>query len=317
MIKVSVVVPTFNRGYLIQQVLNNMSLQTWKDFEVIVVDDGSNDNTEEILKKWCSKNSRTRYVKFDVNRGISAARNAGISNSDSEYIAFLDSDDRWHPTKLEEQMRVFQNSSDIIGLIHTGYTIHELNGRVQHKFPRFEGDVFRRLLSEGKNFILISSVIVPRKILDDVGLFDEHLISSQDYDLWLRITKKYPVRFVPKLLVDYYTTHSDRLSLKPKLAAMDYLLLYRKFQREIELFNVRHRFFYFLAKSLLKGGKSELGRAILLKAIRENPKDMRYILFLAYSFLIKWDNYVGSRAFDSLSLVYERMENLFRRYTYI
>jgi glycosyltransferase involved in cell wall biosynthesis len=306
MLKVSVVIPTFNRGYIIKEALRNIDLQTWKDFEVIVIDDGSTDNTEEILRKVPSSNSRVRYVRHETNRGVSAARNTGILSSNGEYIAFLDSDDRWVSTKLEEQMRVFHHSPNHIGLVHTAYRVHQPNGRMYPRFPRFEGNVFRQLL--GRSSILCSSVIVPRSVFDEVGLFDERMMIAQDYDMWLRITREYLVRFVPLLLVDYYTTYDDRLSLNRRREAIDRLQIYRKFRKEIEWFNVRHRHLYFIAKCLILGGKRRLGQRILVNVVYSNPKDMRYILFLAYSFITNWDRRIHYKIFTSLTSLSRQIE---------
>jgi len=291
MVKVSIIIPTYNRGYIIKKALNSVYSQTFEDYEILVVDGGSTDNTEKIMKDECIRDSRVRYIRHKINRGISVARNAGILKSGGEYIAFLDSDDRWLPTKLKDQIQAFQRSRDTIGLIYTGFLIRGQNKKVHYCVPRTrerEGYIFKKLLAEGC-FILISSVIVPRKILDEVGLFDKNMI-CEDYDLWLRITKKHPVKFISKPLVDYNVINRERLSLKYDNMALGLLFIYNEYRKDIKLLDVKYKYFFTIGAYYILGNKGKLGRYIIIKTILENPKKMRYILFFFFSLFIKIKN---------------------------
>lgn len=282
MIRVSVIIPTYNRGYIIRRALQSVYSQTWKDFEIIVVDDGSTDNTEVILEEECLRHPNVKYIRHEVNRGVPVARNTGILNSKGEYIAFLDSDDRWFPTKLYEQMRVFQSNREEIGLVYTGYKWYEPNGNVIKVIPKYEGYVFNKLLSN--NFIACSSVVVPRKVLDVVGLFDMHLTANQDYDMWLRIAKKYPIKFVPKLLVEINMHGSDRISINYKNKAISYYNLYLKYKHEIKTLKLEHKYFFSIGRNLIRGGNIKVGRYFLLKAFL-NGRNIKYAKCLFISFL--------------------------------
>ena len=152
MVKVSIIIPTYNRGHIIKKALHSIYSQTFEDYEILVVDGGSTDNTEKIIKEECIRNSRIKYIKHKINRGISVARNTGILNSEGEYIVFLDSDDSWLPTKLEDQIQAIQRSSDTIGLIYTGFLIRDRNKKVRYCVPRSrerDGYIYRKLLAEG------------------------------------------------------------------------------------------------------------------------------------------------------------------------
>jgi len=118
---VSVIISTYNRAYLIDRFIQSVLNQTYQDFELIVVDDGSTDNTEDIIRQFQEKDKRIKYIKHDKNKGGSAERNTGIKNSVGKYIAFQDSDDEWFPEKLEKQMEVFKNTSSKVGVVYTGF----------------------------------------------------------------------------------------------------------------------------------------------------------------------------------------------------
>jgi glycosyltransferase involved in cell wall biosynthesis len=124
---VSVIIPTYNRAHLIGRAIQSVLKQTYQDFEVIVVDDGSIDNTEEVVKK--IQENRVYYYKHDKNKGGSAARNTGISLAKGEYIAFQDSDDEWLPEKLEKQIGVFNNQTKNVGVVYTGFYRIEGNNK--------------------------------------------------------------------------------------------------------------------------------------------------------------------------------------------
>ena len=121
---VSVIIPTYNRAHLVDRAIQSVLNQTYKDFELIIVDDGSTDNTEDIIKEFQKKDERIKYIRHEENRGGSAARNTGIKAAKGEYIAFLDSDDEWLPIKLGRQISEFTNKSKI-ALVYTGRIIIE------------------------------------------------------------------------------------------------------------------------------------------------------------------------------------------------
>ena len=209
--KVSVIIPTYNRAILLGRAIESVLNQTFQDFELIIIDDGSTDNTDEVIKEFQKKDNRIVYLKHDKNRGGSAARNTGIKASRGEYIAFLDSDDEWLPEKLEKQINVFKKLSDNIGLVYSGYyEVLEQNVEVLSKIiPIFKGDIYKNIL---KSNILGSPTPLIRKIcFEKAGLFDETLLSCQDWDLWIRIAKYYKFDFLKEILAKYYI-HGNQIS---------------------------------------------------------------------------------------------------------
>lgn len=204
---ISVIIPSYNYGRFIAEAIESVLAQTLLPDEIIVVDDGSTDDTEEILKRFGDK---ITYIKQE-NAGVCAARNRGVTASSGEYIAFMDADDIWHPTKLEKQMAKFAEDPDI-GLVHCGMREFESNtGEILG--THIEGgdaDVaFALLLWEGKVIIGPGgTIILKREAFDSVGGFDADMKVGEDWDFCYRIARKYKVGFVPEVLVDY-RSHSE------------------------------------------------------------------------------------------------------------
>ncbi|MCA9405808.1 MAG: glycosyltransferase [Candidatus Omnitrophica bacterium] len=208
MSKVSVVIPAFNSAAYIRETINSVLNQSFKDLEVVVVDDGSKDNTGELLKDYHSK---VRYI-LKENGGPASARNLGIKEAKGEFIAFLDADDLWMSDKLEKQLERF-NGEDI-GLVFSSVQKmdkdnHDLPDYVNRE--RFEGRVFEKLFN--KNFVPTSTVLVRKSCFEEFGVFDEdpELISVEDYDMWLRIASKYKLAHVDEKLVRY-RVHENNIS---------------------------------------------------------------------------------------------------------
>ena len=203
----AVIIPTFNRVETLARALASIEAQTVPVTEVIVVDDGSSDNTRQMVERSFPK---VRYY-YQANQGVSAARNLGIARSDSQWVAFLDSDDRWLPEKLQLQLAQLRLNpsikichSDEIWIRH-GSRVNPMN-----KHQKRGGSIFQHCLPLCA--ISPSSVILHRSLFDAVGTFDETLPVCEDYDLWLRITAHYPVLFTEQPLIVKYGGHPDQLS---------------------------------------------------------------------------------------------------------
>ncbi len=216
--KVSVIIPTYNRAHLLREALDSLEKQTYRDFEVIVINDGSNDLTPDILKIYQSK-INLRSLTFEENRGVSYARNRGIEKSSSPWIAFLDSDDLWYPKKLEVQMNYLKEHPDIQICqteemwIRDGKRVNPMK-----KHQKSGGDIFERCLE--LCVVSPSATIMSRALLEKVGPFDETLPVCEDYDLWLRISYRYKIEFIKEPLIIKRGGHSDQLS--QAYSAMDY-----------------------------------------------------------------------------------------------
>lgn len=200
MARVSVVVPTYNRAATIFESIKSISVQTYRDFEIIVVDDGSTDNTKEVLASLCLRNEIRNFQQS--NKGAAAARNKGIAEAQGEYIAFCDSDDLYVPEKLELQVKYLENHPEC-GLVYSDLMSFCGDQVVCPSYfaerRPYEGWVFEKLVE--RNFITNVSVMVRRKCLEEVGGFNESLRTSEDYEMWLRFTRKFQVGFIPKILV--------------------------------------------------------------------------------------------------------------------
>jgi glycosyltransferase involved in cell wall biosynthesis len=200
MANVSVIIPTYNSAKFILESLNSAIQQTYKDIEIIVVDDGSTDNTKQVLAPFMDK---ICYIYKD-NGGAASARNTGIKHATGKYIAFLDADDIWLPEKLELQMKLFSQNKDI-DWIHTNLILIDESGIEQgiRKLPPdfATKDIFYTLFME--YWTLTSSIIIKRGCLDIVGEFDESLPVNQDYDLWLRMAHHYKIGYIDQPLTKY------------------------------------------------------------------------------------------------------------------
>jgi len=205
--KVSVIIPTFNRLSLISRAIDSVLKQTHKPFEIIVVDDGSSDNTSTFIKN----NYKSVKLIKQKNLGVSKARNVGIKNSSGDWIALLDSDDEWKKNKLEVQIKSL-SVYDYYSVCHTN-EIWIRNGiRVNQKkrHQKYGGNIFDKCLDICR--ISPSSIIFQKNIINEVGWFDENLLICEDYDLWLRITANFKILFIDKPLIIKYGGHSDQLS---------------------------------------------------------------------------------------------------------
>jgi hypothetical protein len=192
MTAVSVIIPTYNREGWISKAVSSVFDQTFRDYEVIVVDDGSEDGTLDELKVFGDK---IRIIHHAENRGVSAARNTGIYSSSAPLIAFLDSDDRWFPDKLKVQVEFFDNNVEAV-ICQTQEVWFKGGKRVNpaKKHLKKTGDIFNKSLE--RCLVSPSAVMVRRVLLEEIGVFNERFPVCEDYDLWLRILSKYPIHLI-------------------------------------------------------------------------------------------------------------------------
>ena len=203
----SVVIPAYNRAEPLRRAVESVLAQTFRDFELIVVDDGSGDDTPRLEEEY---RGRLRYLRQE-NRGVSAARNLGIRMSSSPHIAFLDSDDLWLPGKLEAHRAYLEVRPDI--RLHQSDERWVRRGRdvnPMKKHAKPEGDIF--LPSLRLCLVSPSCACLDRTLFDEYGLFDEKLPACEDYDLWLRITWREKAGLIPEKLTVKYGGHDDQLS---------------------------------------------------------------------------------------------------------
>lgn len=208
--KVSVIIPTYNRKNIVLKSLKSVINQTYKNIEIIIVDDGSTDGTKDTIESYIIKNkiNNIKYY-YQENSGVSEARNNGVIHSTGSIICFLDSDDEWKETKLEYQMFLLENNENISFVVSNENPIKKEIAEISYL-------KFRDLLY--KNVVNTSTVLVRKNVLEDVGLFNTKQRYSEDYNLWLRILYKYNGIIINKSLVIWNKTED---SLSSNLWAME------------------------------------------------------------------------------------------------
>lgn len=206
---VSVIIPTFNRAHLVTEAVDSVLCQSYTDFELLVVDDGSTDDTVDRLAGY---EGRIRLYR-QKNRGPSAARNAGIRHAQGQYICFLDSDDLWLKDKLRAQMDlVAQNLQVKVCYTEEVWIRRGVRVNPKKKHRKYSGWILEKMLP--LCLVSPSSVLIAREVFDRVGLFDESLPACEDYDLWLRIGLHYPIVLIDQPLIIKRGGHADQLSRK-------------------------------------------------------------------------------------------------------
>lgn len=205
---VSVIIPAYNRRDVIGRAIQSVLNQSLQDFEIIIIDDNSLDDTENFINGL--SDSRIKYFKHTKNLGPAAARNTGLKIAKGEFFAFLDSDDEWMPNKLESQVAVFKNVNPNLGLVYVKSVIYKKGKLLPHLpynwLPRNEGFIYDDLLR--LNFIDTPATMIKREVIDSIGMFDENLKCLEDYDLFLRISQKFEIAFVNEpLLITHYSAN--------------------------------------------------------------------------------------------------------------
>ena len=256
MTQVSVIIPTYNRAAMVRRAIDSALAQSYAAIEVIVVDDGSTDQTPQIVA--AVSDPRVRYLRRDENRGAQVARNAGIAAATGQYLAFLDSDDEWHQEKIARQAALLDRSPDDVGLVYCGIRRIDQDGRPTHDHkPRHRGNVFEDLLLH--NVIGGMSVALIRaSVFHTIGPFDERLRARQDLDMWLRIARHYRVDYVPEKLVTYHV-HRGRTSENKSSRLQGTLALMAKLRHDLAV-RPKARAVHFFALARLYRQRNDRGR---------------------------------------------------------
>lgn len=213
---ITVIIPTFNRASVLTRALESVASQDFTDWELLIADDGSTDNTAEIAREFIQRTGRAHYLPSPQNLGVSATRNRAARLARGSWLAFLDSDDEWLPNKLFVQMQLASEFSLIHGAeiwIRNGVRVNQ-----RKKHAKSGGEVFRACVDQC--FISPSTVLIRRDLFERLGGFREDFPVCEDYDLWLRIAAHLPVGFIAEPLIMKYGGHADQLSTTFK--AMDY-----------------------------------------------------------------------------------------------
>ena len=214
---IDVILPTFNRAYCLKRTIDSVLSQNYQELKLYVIDDGSTDETKNLISQYQNE-SRLKYF-YQVNKGVSAARNSGIKMGQAEWIAFVDSDDEWLPNKLQTQVDFIKNYPNC-QFVHSNEIWIRNGVRVnpKKKFDKSHHDLFRRSLE--MCLISPSTVMMKKELCLKHGLFSEEFIVCEDYDLWLKILATEEVGFLSENLIKKYGGHIDQLSTQ--YPAMDF-----------------------------------------------------------------------------------------------
>lgn len=289
--RVSVVIPTYNRREMLRDALDSVFAQTWRDFELIVVDDGSTDGTQEALA--ARYGDRVTYVRQE-NAGSGAARNRGIAGARGEYVAHLDSDCHWAPEKLEKQVKYLDAHPDD-AMVYTLHLPCDAKGAVLRAEPNRKaypsGRIFAELYSD-TNFLMHPSVMMRKKVFDEIGGYDVALRQCQDLDMFLRVAHGHGIGAIQEPLT-FYRHHPGQISRQSQERKMDFMRqvhekAYRMFRDSEprvteEMYRKRMADLDFkLARLWIRQGKVREARPLLRRAWKEFPfsfRVMRYVLW--------------------------------------
>jgi glycosyltransferase involved in cell wall biosynthesis len=278
---ISVVIPTYNYGRFIDAAIESALNQTEPASEIIIVDDGSIDDTAEIVRRY---DGNVRYIRQE-NQGVCSARNRGVKESNSELVAFLDADDFWEPTILERQRSCFEADSEI-GLVHTG--MREFDGDTGetirlHLEGGEDGVADNLLLWEGPVIVGPGgTVMVTRKAFDEVGGFDTRMKVGEDWDFCYRIARRYKVGFVAEPLVNY-RSHAGAAHRNIHEMERGMLLFYEKaFEKGSDVLKLKRRsygnFHRVLAGSYFQSGDYARFIAHAVRSLINRPAALKYFL---------------------------------------
>ena len=279
---VSVIIPTYNRANLVAKAIKSVLSQTYQDFEIIVIDDGSTDNTEEIIRGF--KDKRVKYIKkYKENKGSSVARNIGIKVARGKYIALLDSDDEWLPEKLDKQIKVIKNEFPEVGVVCSwSYNIDKKGNYISKRYlPKKDGYIYEDLLST--NPISVPTVLIKKECFNRVGLFDDLLNAQEDWDMWIRIAKYYRFALIKVPLVKY-RLHPNQISknLEVKIITANRILV--KYANELKKRPDAHsKHYFYIGNRLCHIGKTKEGQRYLQKAVLLDPFCIRYYICIVGS----------------------------------
>lgn len=290
MAKVSIVVPVYNGEKYLNQTLDSVLSQTWRDFEVIVVDDGSTDGTQKIVGQY--KDDRLKYF-YKENGGPSSARNYGIESASGEYIAFLDADDIWESEKLERQLNFLKAHEDI-GVVGCNFQYLNDNAEKTEIFNMrklYPNDGFNLCNLLACSFLLPSSVLIRKEVVDNAGVFDPKFDGAEDTEYFLRILKKYSLGILDEVLLKYRVSNSSfsrgfrAYEIRDKV--LNHFFLNYLSDERFNLDGVKkeayHNLYFQHGKELLWNGMTPEARGYFKKALK-NKKTAAAVWFYLKSY---------------------------------
>ncbi|AXS82091.1 glycosyltransferase [Marinobacter sp. Arc7-DN-1] len=276
MVVISVITPTYNRARFLPNAVASVLAQTHADLELIIVDDGSEDNTRNVLKPFLA-DKRVRYFHQE-NQGQSHARNLALKQATGDFIAFLDSDDVWAPDKLEKQLAVFRANPEV-DIVHGDEAIINEQGAVisLQNMRRYSGRITRYLLAD--NSVSITTALVRRRCFDEMGGFDTSVGVADDYELWLRFSARYCYQYEPGIVASYRVMADQISSDKRRRYAANERIIQQFLARYGEVLSPGERRWglarFYCRKARYFASAGERGKAVgaIAGALRNAPLD--------------------------------------------
>lgn len=297
---VSVILPTYNRSAILGKSIKSVLDQTFQDFELIIVDDGSNDNTADVVKKFEDK--RIKYIKKQTNKGAASAMNTGIRTSKGYFVSIQNSDDIWLPEKLETEIKAFQKAGPRVGVVYVGaYRI--FNGKKFYvpspRVKKKEGKIHNQILKG--NFVNGLSLI-KKDCLEKVGLYDDSLPGLEDWELYIRLSKYYDFKFVDRPLI-MAKFSPDSLSIVPSISIDSTKMILKKhfkeFNRNKKALSMNYGLLGYWS---FLDGEIKIGRKYYKKAIKLQPFKLQFYPPLIISFF-------GQKTFNTFLKIFQDMNN--------
>ncbi|MDQ0428874.1 glycosyltransferase involved in cell wall biosynthesis [Planomicrobium stackebrandtii] len=289
--KVSVIIPTYNRAELLKKAVKSLESQSHQNIEIIIIDDFSTDDTAQVVEKM--NDDRIVYLKHDINKGGSEARNTGIKRATGRFIGFLDSDDQWLPDKLEKQLQLFKDQPDV-GVIYTGVQVVNENNQPTRKIvPAHRGNILPKLF-ESNCIDTTSSVLVKREVLEQVEGFDAGLPSCQDWDLYIRLAQVTKFDFVKESMVLFYHHSGERITTNKKSVLNGHLSIFEKYKNmaKKQKKSTFHRFTLNIWKVIFRTGivgqnkeTVRLSRGILADGFKDERTSLKFLFYYLSTFL--------------------------------
>ena len=302
---ISVILPTFNRSNMIVRSICSVLNQTYKDFELIIVDDGSTDCTQDMVSR--IKDSRIRYIRHEKNKGAAAARNTGIKAAQCDLIAFQDSDDEWVPEKLEKQIKAILALPDDFGVIYSAFW---RLGKQKIYIPRKnisikEGWMYKQLLYG--NIVGMPVSLIKKECFNVVGGFSENLRALEDWELFLRISKFFKFKYIDEpLVLSYETEGSVSKNVLAHTEAYEYILANNYSAISIDK-KLLAQYIYIIGRINFQAGDVQKGKEYLIKAWKERPFNVKYNVAVILSFF-------GKEIFGNIIRLKSMLRNIFTNY---
>jgi glycosyltransferase involved in cell wall biosynthesis len=273
---VSIILPTYNRAALLPRAVATALDQTYRDFELIIVDDGCVDDTGAVVRTFVDP--RIVYLRRP-HRGAAAAENAGLAIARGRFVAFLDDDDEWHPEKLTRQVSAFAGEPPETGVVYTGRWRVQRGHRTYGPSPRIlrrNGDVHREIVAR-TTFVPLVCALVRRECFAVVGGFDEALPTSNDYDLWIRMSRHFRFRYLPEPMVTVHATPGSLSSQPRRIIEARKRLLAKHADDFRACPGVAAYFLWQIGSLLLREGDLHEGRRYLRRAVMARPWNALYL----------------------------------------